>query len=123
MSTYVHHVPGRLRVRIAAVKRNRQAADRAKRTLSALPGVVSAEANIVTGSVTLRYDPARISQDDLFDGLRRAGYADAGFGQDASRGPEAVINGYADDVAEQIAAFVVKKVIERSAIALIGILA
>lgn len=125
MSTYVHHVPGRLRIRTVAVKRNPEAADLAKRSLSAIRGVLSAEANTVTGSVTLRYDPTTISQHAIFDVLRRAGYDQGATGQsdrNAPVGPESVVNGYADIIAEKIAAFVVKKVLERSAAALIGAL-
>jgi copper chaperone CopZ len=122
MNTYVHHVPGRLRVRTAAVKRNPEAAALAKQSLSAVAGVLSAEANTVTGSVTLRYDPATISQHDIFDVLRRAGYAQGSLGQRGPAGPESVVNGYADVIAEKIGAFVVKKVLERSAVALIGAL-
>lgn len=122
MSTYVHHVPGRLRIRTAAVKRNPEAAARARQSLSAVAGVLSAEANSVTGSVTLRYDPATISQHDIVAVLRRAGYAHGNPGQDGPASPESVINRYADVVAEKIAAFVVKKVLERSAAVLIGAL-
>lgn len=122
MSTYVHHVPGRLRIHTAAVKRNPEAAAFARQRLSAMAGVLSAEASTVTGSVTLRYDPATISHHDIFAELRRAGYSHGSPAEDGPPGPESIVNGYADVVAEKIAAFVVKKVLERSAAALIGAL-
>lgn len=122
MSTYVHHVPGRLRIRSAAVKRNPEAAAFARQHLSAVAGVLSAEASAVTGSVTLRYDPAAISHHDIFAELRRAGYAHGSPAEEGPAGPESAVNRYADVIAEKIAAFVVKKVLERSAVALIGAL-
>lgn len=125
MSTYVHHVPGRLRIRSAVVKRNPEAAAFARQRLSAVAGVLSAEVSTVTGSVTLRYDPATISHHAIFAELRRAGYAHgspAEEGPASPAGPESVVNGYADVIAEKVAAFVVKKVLERSAVALIGAL-
>jgi copper chaperone CopZ len=122
MSMYVHHIPGRLRMRVAAVKRNPEAARVARQRLSAVEGVLSAEANAVTGSVTVRYDQARISHHDLLNVLRRAGYCPESTGSNPSISPESVINGYADLVAEKVATFVVKKALERSAGALIGAL-
>jgi hypothetical protein len=122
MSMYVHHVPGRLRMRVAAVKRNPQAAELARQRLSAARGIVSAEASTVTGSVTVRYDPASISHHELLHVLRAAGYCPEKTGSTPSMSPESVIDGYAGLIAEKVARFVVKKALERSAGALIGAL-
>jgi hypothetical protein len=121
MSSYVHHVPGRLRVRTAAVKRNPQAAALARQSLSAVSGVLSAETNTLTGSVTVRYDPSTISQHGIFDVLQRDGYARVG-GLETPSGPESVVNGYADAIAEKLTTLVVKRILKRSAVALIGAL-
>jgi copper chaperone CopZ len=109
-------------MRVAAVKRNPEAARVARQRLSAVKGVMSAEANTVTGSVTVRYDPASISHHELLHVLRLAGYCPESTGSSPSMSPESVIDGYADLIAEKVAVFVVKKALERSAGALIGAL-
>lgn len=56
MNSYIHHVPGRLRVRVPAAKGNSFRASRIARELVALEGVTCAEANPLTGSVLVWYD-------------------------------------------------------------------
>lgn len=122
MSVYIHHLPGRLRIRTGRVKSNPQAADLAKRQLSAMKGVLSAEANPVTGSVTLRYDPTALAQHELLDVLRHNGYIGDGIRLDAPPGPENVVNRHAEAIAEKLATLVVKKALERSVAAFIRVL-
>lgn len=122
MNAYVHHLPGRLRLRTAAVKRNPAAAALAREHLSSVAGVHAAETSAVTGSITIRYDPEVLSRDDVIGLLRRLGYAGQDLRLDMAAGAEQVINGYADGLAERLASMVVKKVLERSAVALIGAL-
>lgn len=74
--TYVHHVPGRLRVRSPLVKKNERQAFSAITWLRSLPGVYSADANTVTGSLTLRYDPAQTAGVNLMAALKEAGHLD-----------------------------------------------
>jgi Heavy metal associated domain 2 len=72
--TYIHNTPGRLRVRTEAV-RNRPAAAEAVRALVAgTPHVYSVEANPLTGSITVRYDHARMDASTLLGILRGNGY-------------------------------------------------
>ena len=52
-----HHVPGRLRLRSAALKGKVRASEQARRHLAQIDGVTSASANPATGSVLLEYDP------------------------------------------------------------------
>ena len=53
----VHHLPGRLRLRSAALKRNAHAIEYQRRQLAEITGVTSVEANPSTGSLLLKYDP------------------------------------------------------------------
>ncbi len=70
---YIHHIPGRLRVRAGAFKNDRRAAA-VRRLLAGLPGVSSVETNSVTGSVTTRYDTARVTPAAILALLRRTGH-------------------------------------------------
>ena len=53
---YVHHVPGRLRVRATSVKGNASAALSVRARLSTASGITSSEVNTVTGSILVNYD-------------------------------------------------------------------
>ncbi len=52
----MHHVPGRLRVRLRGVKGNPARAHCVERELEVLDGITAAESNIRTGSVIVHYD-------------------------------------------------------------------
>ena len=56
MNSYIHHTPGRLRIRVPATKGDALTASRIAGDLVALEGVTRAEANPVTGSVLVWYD-------------------------------------------------------------------
>src|SRR6185312_4069158 len=47
---------------------------RVQRALAARPGVSEAAVNLLTGSATITYDPARAHAEDLVDAVRATGY-------------------------------------------------
>lgn len=57
MTPQIHHVAGRLRVRLPAIKGSRENAAQVKVLLQAVEGVSAAEPNLTTGSVVIQYDP------------------------------------------------------------------
>jgi heavy-metal-associated domain-containing protein len=57
----VHALPGRLRVKVASIRKSPAAAAAVERALCQQWGVAGAVANPVTGSVLIRYDAERIS--------------------------------------------------------------
>lgn len=57
MSNHVHHVPGRLRVRIPELKHCAAKAVALRSELSAIPGITEVECHVVTGSVIVYYKP------------------------------------------------------------------
>ena len=60
MSHYIHHVPGRLRVKTPILKCNETEAVRVRDLLANLKGVLAHEVKPLTGSATIYYDTARI---------------------------------------------------------------
>jgi hypothetical protein len=52
-----HHIPGRLRLALAGLKRHPRIALAVERKLERLPGVLSVSASPWTGRVLIRYDP------------------------------------------------------------------
>lgn len=69
MAHYVHHVPGRLRIKLPELKRNPQLAAAIETTVLNMPGVVGARINAVTGSLLVHYDGRLTTQSDLLHAL------------------------------------------------------
>lgn len=61
MRHYIHHLPGRLRIRLAGVKGNANEARSLELLLQEQKGVASVEANPLTGSVLIYYNPAMVT--------------------------------------------------------------
>lgn len=75
MADTIHHLPGRLRIRMTALHRDACAAARACSLLGTCPGVLQVQASPITGSLLVHYDCRRISGQDLLNVLARGGFA------------------------------------------------
>lgn len=73
MSLYIHHVPGRLRVRTQAFRCQPSRVEAAARQLVALEGVDEVKVNAHAGSITVRYDPAQRTQGELLAVMEELG--------------------------------------------------
>ncbi len=71
---YTHHIPGRLRVRSAVVKHDAAAAARLRRWIESIPGMVSVQVSVVTGSILVHYDPRTVEGSGLLMLLREEGW-------------------------------------------------
>lgn len=69
----MHHTPGRLRVRTAALQRNPDRADAIERTVNTIDGVSAAAVNLLTGSLTVIYEPGRVTPEEILHVLRSQG--------------------------------------------------
>lgn len=115
---YVHHVHGRLRVRSRRLRNNASALHGLCDRLNALPGIREARGNALTGSVLVHYDPAVTTVESIWERLHREGLAPAprpDLGGNGSRMDEA-----ADRIASFAVNYAVEKLIERSAMAIVG---
>jgi len=65
----VHALPGRLRVKLAAIKRAPAVAEHLEQVLRRDKGVVDAVANPLTGSVLVHYDPQRTTSQAILSRL------------------------------------------------------
>ena len=122
MAHYVHHVPGRLRVRTPALKRNAQRAQDAEQYIKAIYGVTAAEANTVTGSIVIHYRRDILSADALLNALALRGYYHAETAQHADHQIQDMATRAGDAVGKMVFGLVVEKALERSAMMLIGAL-
>jgi hypothetical protein len=77
MPSYLHALEGRLRVRLPALRKDRRAAVRLRQEMQNLPGVITAEANPLTGSMLIEYDEAQTSTETLLAALDIASPAEA----------------------------------------------
>lgn len=73
MSLYIHHVPGRLRVRTQAFRCQPSRVQQAAQRLRAMEGVGDVEINSAAGSITVRYDPDRCTHRALLAVLEDLG--------------------------------------------------
>jgi hypothetical protein len=71
---YLHHLPGRLRVRTPILKRNPQKAVEVQTFLENTRGVKFVKLNPVTGSVMILYTPSEIPGSALIESMTDAGY-------------------------------------------------
>jgi hypothetical protein len=70
---YIHHTPGRLRIRIPSIRKNPTEAEKVKMLLS-LHGINKIKANPLTGSVVVTYDMEKLSYSHLLEILKENGY-------------------------------------------------
>ena len=76
MSYYLHHVPGRIRVKSPVVKGRKRVADKVLALLKGIDGVSNVDVNLTTGSLLISYDPEQVKRDDIVYALHGNGYFD-----------------------------------------------
>ncbi len=59
-----HFLPGRIRLRVRAIKGNRGLAEQMRAAFCSVPGLTSLSYNTLTGSVLITYDTGRIMAED-----------------------------------------------------------
>jgi len=75
MDHYVHHVPGRLRVKIPMLKSQPRVEQEIREVLD-LYGVIEVRIKTITGSVLIHYDPECLQFKQLMKALSGNGYFD-----------------------------------------------
>ena len=76
MKYYMHSVPGRLRIKIPAIKGHPEKAETVLALLKDLDGILSIRANTVTGSIVIRYEPGRSLREQITSLLTESGLFD-----------------------------------------------
>jgi cation transport ATPase len=123
MNHYIHHIPGRLRVKNPSIK-NATRAKAAQELLQRLPGVNSTEVNTLTGSVVIHYEKDTVSSDAILDVLRLNGYVDstASTGQSDAQGQFVLptVSKVGEAFGKAVFGVLIEKALERSAVALLA---
>lgn len=121
MAHYIHHVPGRLRVRTLAIKRNEARARSVKEYLAGMHGVLATEISTVTGSVVVNYDTALLDSTTILNSLHAMGFVAHTAPQNNAR-VSSNGAGFGQKLSDTVLTKVVETVFERSAVALIAAL-
>jgi copper chaperone CopZ len=74
ISSYVHAVEGRLRIKVPEVKGAPLKAREIEGHLTLCPGVEEVSANPITGSVLVLYNPRLIGQEEVILAFKEIGY-------------------------------------------------
>ena len=109
MTHYIHHVPGRMRVRSPRIKGNTENAERLRQTLVQLIGGTGIETN-----------PERLEPDDLVAVMKEHGYLARDFALDGQPSGRAVQGAAPPDgalhwVGKTVLTVLVERLVERSA--------
>jgi copper chaperone CopZ len=119
MSNYIHHISGRLRLNLAQIKRQPARAQEVQAAIWRINGVTSVEPNITTGSLLIRYDTAKVEVGTILHSMKEAGLLSAPSAPDRTSAQHRPI---ASPVADKVVDMLVGKLIERSAVAILGVL-
>jgi len=74
MSSYLHVMDGRLRVKIPETKRSVSKALHVEQVIRSLPGISRVTANPTTGNVLVLFDSGQMTHDEILSALKKAGY-------------------------------------------------
>jgi Heavy metal associated domain 2 len=116
--TVVHHVPGRLRLRSAALKGNSDLCEIVQRRLADCPGLTALTLNPHTGTLLVLYDPAVTAAGDMAQTLVARGFTLA-----LSPAEARPIDDWADRLAGALGRLLIESLAERLTAAMIGALA
>jgi hypothetical protein len=124
MSEYIHHITGRLRLKLAQIRKQPQRAQDIQSAACRISGVKSVETNIVTGSLLIRYDAAAVNAESIMLSMKGMGLlsSTAGSREMPYRSPVTQQRAAPSPLANKVVDMLVEKLIERSAIALVGAL-
>jgi hypothetical protein len=123
--SYIHHIPGRIRVRCAALK-NPTVADSLKSELMSRAGVTSVSTSLVTGSIVAHYDRLQMDGSELLATIRSAAPISnhvENFAAPRTPGQQRispVLQRAVNTAAKAAAVYLVKTAIERSVVGLIA---
>ena len=120
MNQYVHHVPGRLRVRVPDTKGNLAEANSLEKRIRAQKGVRDVQTNPLTGSVLVYYDPATASVSTLSQMMLRSAPTEPVRRTLPSVPSTNISRRIATRVAAAVIGHVMEMAMERAAVALIA---
>lgn len=121
MEYYVHHVPGRLRVRIPDIRNNPSIVSKV-RSIFDIYGIDKLKINSITGSVVVTFDPCRLTFDQLLQLLKDEGLFDSSLSITCDQKIERLSNKAASKVGRAVVGYAMGKVLEANGFRLLAAL-
>lgn len=126
MST-IHHTPGRVRFKFSELKNQPRLAGAVERSIRGLNGIKLVQTNMITGSLLIHYEPRGEQEKAL---LFTIGQIHRHFGLTSAAKIESIVDAkprnapcaHADTWVDAFVGMVIEKVLQRSAMALVGAL-
>ncbi|HXW69701.1 MAG TPA: hypothetical protein VEJ88_08825 [Dissulfurispiraceae bacterium] len=75
--TYIHNVPGRVRIKSDVLKRNPDSVDEIRKALSTIMGIGTVDINLTTGSILINYNRKVTNYEEIVAFLKRGGFFDS----------------------------------------------
>ena len=116
MAHYIHHVPGRLRIRTPRLKRDALHAEAVEAFVQTIEGVTAVRASSVTGSITVGYQRDVVKAETILEALALRGYYQPELVQHADQQLPAMASRAGDLLGKALFGMV----LEKSALVLIG---
>ena len=114
---YIHHIPGRLRLELAQIRRDSGRTQEVQAAVSRISGVTSANANSVTGSLLIHCNTSQVDARAIVHAMTTNGLLPA-----RMKAEKAPVQPALSPLVDKILNVLAGKLIERSAVALIGAL-
>jgi hypothetical protein len=122
MSEYIHHIAGRLRVTLPRIRKQPARAQEIQAVISRIAGVASIEANIISGSLLIRYDTNLVDAGTIMASMKELGLLSSHAAARPIRRTHVSRRPASSPVADKVLDMIVEKLIERSAFAVLGAL-
>jgi copper chaperone CopZ len=115
MSSYLHVMDGRLRVKIPETKRCVSKALHVEEVIRSLPGITRVTANPTTGNVLVLFDSAQLTHEEILSVLKEADYLREETAASSFQFPPRMV----DTVSHAVARSVAEALMERAILALL----
>jgi hypothetical protein len=122
MSEYIHHIAGRLRMTLPRIRKQPARAQEIQAVISRIAGVASIEANIISGSLLIRYDTNLVDAGTIMASMKELGLLSSHAAARPIRRTDVSRRPASSPVADKVLHMIVEKLIERSAFAVLGAL-
>lgn len=122
MSGYMHHVPGRVRFKLLQLKGQARRAEEVEKAVRQMKGVRSIEANTVTGSLLIHYDVTEVESYVFLDGMKKTLLQFGAMSSSCAQLNASSCFTAGGVVTDKLVGALLEKLIERSAVAIVGAL-